>query len=437
MRYVIGIRRETIDFQERRAPLTPAHVRRLVDGSGVDVLVEPCNSRVFSDDEYRAAGATLTRELSPACVIFGIKEIPPDELLAGKTYCFFSHTIKGQSRNMPMLARMLSLGATLIDYELIVNEKGRRLIAFGAFAGYAGMINTLWAFGQRLRWEGIPSVFERICRAKDYATLEDLKHALKDVGRAMKGAGLPHAIVPVVCGVTGQGRVARGALAMLGLLPTERVEPGELPRLFASGRFSNRVIYRVHYHQADIYTPRDPRASFDRYRLFRYPDRFRSLIEDSLHYLSILVNGIYWEQRFPRLVTKSALRALYERNPVPRLRVLGDITCDVDGSIESTIKATTVDRPTFVFDPISGAAVDGVAGLGPVVMAIDKLPTELPRQASESFGDTLAPFVPMLARADYASELKESGLPPELERAVVAHRGQLTPAWEGLSDLMK
>ncbi len=153
-------------------------------------------------------------------------------------------------------------------------------------------------------------------------------------------------------------------------------------------------------------------------------------------YLNVLVNGIYWEPRYPRLVTKSYLRSLYESNPNPRLRVIGDITCDIEGSIEATLRATTIDEPVFVYEPLKDRAIDGVEGVGPVVMAVDKLPTELPRQASESFSEALFPFVVPLAETDFARDTQELDLPEEFRRAIIAHQGKLSPEFRHLSELI-
>ncbi|MDH3285414.1 MAG: hypothetical protein OEQ13_11785, partial [Acidobacteriota bacterium] len=301
----IGLRRESIDPHERRAALAPSHVRELVREHHVDVRVAPSPTRIFSDAEYADAGALLADDLGPCAVIFGVKEIPPEELLPGTCYCFFSHTLKGQPHNMSMLRRILELQCTLLDYELVRNEHGRRLIAFGSFAGYAGMVNTLWALGRRLRWEGIDNPFTRLRRPHRYEDLEQVRSAVRAAGKIIAAAGLPPATVPLVFGICGQGRVSRGAVAILKLLPTRRVEPGDLSRFFAAGDFSDRVVYRVAFHQNDMFRPADPSRVFDRYRFHRYPEEYQSRLEEALPFLSVLVNGIYWEPRYPRLVTTS------------------------------------------------------------------------------------------------------------------------------------
>jgi saccharopine dehydrogenase (NAD+, L-lysine-forming) len=146
----IGIRREDKNIWERRAPLNPDHVRKLV-AQGIEVLVQPSPIRTFPDQAYRQAGATISEDLSSCPMVFAIKEIPPHQFVAGHAYMYFAHVIKGQAHNMPMLQRLLDLRCTLIDYEKVTDEAGKRLIFFGRHAGLAGMIDSLWALGRRLK----------------------------------------------------------------------------------------------------------------------------------------------------------------------------------------------------------------------------------------------------------------------------------------------
>jgi alpha-aminoadipic semialdehyde synthase len=150
----------------------------------------------------------------------------------------------------------------------------------------------------------------------------------------------------------------------------------------------------------------------------------------------VVVNGIYWEPRFPRLVTAGEVRSLYAGGASPRLRVIGDITCDIGGSVEVTVKETNLTEPVFVYDPASGKIADGWQGRGPVVMAVDKLPAELPREATEFFGDALEPFVPRLSGADFSLPADRLDVPAEFRRALIAHRGELTPEFSYLYDCL-
>jgi len=164
----IGIRHEDKYAMERRAPLTPRHVDKLVKQKKLDIIVQSSPKRIFTDEEYIRAGAKVSRDLKKCSVIFGVKEMPVDFFEPGKTYVFFAHVIKGQPYNMAMLRRMMELKCNLIEYERVVDEQGKRLIFFGRYAGLAGMINSLWALGLRLRHYGYSSRLARLKQAHEY-----------------------------------------------------------------------------------------------------------------------------------------------------------------------------------------------------------------------------------------------------------------------------
>ncbi len=437
MKNCIGIRQENKDRTERRAPLTPAHVRQLVEQHGLRVLVEPAPNRVFREEEYRQAGAEICDNLEEANIIFGVKEIPKTDLQPQSVYCFFSHTIKAQPYNMPMLKRIMELQDTLLDYELVTNEKGVRQIFFGNFAGYAGMIDSLWAMGQRTAWEGLDTPFREIEPAHHYASLEEAKNAVKAVGEKIGSEGLPAQLTPFICGFSGYGQVSKGAQEIFDLLPVTTIEPEELAEFWQTGQFSNTTLYKVEFKEIHMFRLNpdiDGKTEFDLQEYFQHPERYQANFPQYLPYLSMLINGIYWTPECPRLISKADLQELYRREPHPRLRVIGDIYCDIDGSIQMTVKATNSENPVYVYDPQTGAVRHGVAGNGPVIMAVDKLPTELPREASQFFGDALLPFAPALAKADFSADWETIELPEEFRRAVIIYRGELTEKFKFLEE---
>lgn len=430
MRYKIGIRREDMYVWERRTPLIPDHVRELCDRHPLDVTVQSSGRRVFEDDEYRAVGLPVADRLADCSVIIGLKEIPIDVIERDKVYVFFSHTIKGQPHNMSMLKRILDLGATIIDYERIVDESGRRLIFFGNYAGLAGMIDTLWALGQRLLWEGIHTPLERVRQASSYASLAEAKAAIAAVGDEIRTRGLPKSVSPLVIGVTGYGNVSRGAQEILDLLPLTDVSPAAL----LSGMPAvdpDRPIVKVLFKESDTVAPQVAGRPFDLQEYYQHPERYRGTFAQYLPYLHTVVNCIYWEPKYPRLVTRQDVREHFEAKR-PNLRVIGDISCDVKGAIEVTVRATEPDDPIYVYDPFRGTTTPGVGGKGPVVMAVEILPSELPREASAYFSNILKAFVPQIAAADYSGSLDACELPLELKRAVIAYRGGLTPDYRYL-----
>lgn len=427
----IGIRREDKSVWERRVPLIPQDARTLQEQFGLEVCVQPSDIRVFSDQEYRAAGVAVREDLSDCDVIFGIKEIPPAQLVPGKTYVFFSHVIKGQPYNMPMLRRLMELGCVLIDYEKVTDEKGRRLIFFGRHAGWAGMLETLWALGRRLEWEGIPNPFGGIDRAIAYPEVEAARRAVREVGERIRTHGLPPILAPLVVGFAGYGNVSRGAQEIFDLLPFQERAPEDLPLLFAEEP-DYRTLYKVVFREEHMVEPASPEDRFDLQDYYRHPEKYRSRFTAWVPYLTVLVNGIYWEARYPRLVTKAYLRELFGAPARPRLRVIGDISCDIEGAVECTVRATDPGNPIYVYHPRSGQTTDGWAGEGVVVMAVDILPSEMPRDASVDFSAVLREFIPAIARADYTVPFDRLDLPPEIKRAVIVYRGELTPDYRYL-----
>ncbi len=431
----IGIRRETKDKTQRRVPLSPGHVRELIRRHKIKVLVEPWPRRVFTDEEYKEAGAVLTSDLSKSNIIFGVKEVDRGFLQDHKPYCFFSHTIKGQAYNMPLLKHIIDHKITLFDYELVRGDDGKRLIFFGDFAGYAGMIDSMWALGRRLIWEGIDNPFSRIRYASKYECLRDAQDDFREVGERIWKYGLPEQIVPFVCAFTGTGRVSTAAQELFDLLPTVEIDPAMLNKLMRSGRFSDRVLYKVRFQKSDMFQHKRPRRQFDADDFEKHPESYSNRFEQYVPHLNMIINGIYWEPRFPRLLSKKFMKALYKVDPHPRLKVIGDITCDINGSMELTVKEADSLNPVYVYEPLSGNVIDGWEGKGPVILAVDKLPAELPREASESFGNALAPFVPELAAANFAKPFSSLNIPDEFKKAMIVHRGVLRPQFSHLKKL--
>eukprot|EP00469_Lotharella_globosa_P003596 CAMPEP_0167809252 /NCGR_PEP_ID=MMETSP0111_2-20121227/23682_1 /TAXON_ID=91324 /ORGANISM="Lotharella globosa, Strain CCCM811" /LENGTH=1087 /DNA_ID=CAMNT_0007707599 /DNA_START=60 /DNA_END=3323 /DNA_ORIENTATION=+ len=451
----IGIVKETYNAWERRSPLTPAHVRRLVK-SGIRVLVEPSALRVFSDSDFAEAGAEISRDLSEAQAILGVKQVPEARLLPDKTYLFFSHTIKGQPENMPLLDKILQDNIRLIDYERIATDDHMRLVAFGAFAGRAGMVNCFRGLGERLLGLGFSTPFLPIGSSYMYSGLQEAKDAVKSMGEKIKHEGMPPELGPVVFVFTGRGNVSKGALEIFKLLPHRMVTPEELPALFAknpgstggssSGDSSERIreVIGCVVTTEHMVEMKSESKSFDREHYRRFPEEYRPVFHKKIApYASVVVTGHYWDPRFPRLITTPQLHELRQSqsgNPrdsggtggPKRPVMVADLTCDVGGSMEFLTHTTEPHSPYYLvkarkpvhsedtWDVVISENEGLTAGDDEFVgmMGLDILPSELPKEASESFGDALMPLIPSL--------LDNEGLPPELERAVIAENGALT-----------
>jgi saccharopine dehydrogenase (NAD+, L-lysine-forming) len=432
----IGLRREDKNQWERRVPLSPDDIVTLTRDHGLGFSIQPFPRRAFADEEFARAGVKIDESLEGCPIVLGIKEMPIDYFKRQHTYLFFSHTIKGQGYNMPMLQRLLDLGCNLLDYEKITDDYGKRLVFFGVEAGQAGMINTLWALGRRLACEGIQSPFGEIKQALEYGVLAEAEKSIRSVGEKIIEAGIPSALHPLVCGFAGYGNVSRGAQHVYDCLPVKEITPKELLNA-GSGTFESRHhVYKVVFKEEDMVENISPAGGFNLREYYDRPELYKGTFERYVPLLTLLVNCIFWTPDYPRLVTKQNVHDLYSRDGVPKLRVIGDISCDVEGSVEVTMKVTDSGNPIFVADINTGKPVDGVEGRGPVVLAVDNLPCELPREASERFSTTLAPLIPSLAKADLSVEFEDVNLPPVWKRAIICYHGRLTPDYEYLSDYL-
>jgi len=426
---IIGIRREDKNPWERRVPLIPSHIRELIRHHRLRFYIQPSKNRCFADEDFRLEGCGLRESLRPCSVILGVKEIPPSFFEKGKTYLFFSHTVKGQPQNMPMLRRMADLGCTLIDYEKIVDGRGRRLVFFGRQAGAAGMIDTLWALGRRLKVEGVDSPFLGLRQTMKYKSLVEAKEEVAEVGIRIRTSGLPPSMVPFVCGFTGYGHVSQGAQEIFDILPVDEIGPEEFSAFFRARKFSPYRVYKTVFREEHMAKPRGEGRSFDLEEYYLHPDRYGAVLEKYLPRLTVLINGIYWAPRYPRFVTKKFIRKLYAGPTAPRLKVIGDISCDVEGGVECTIFSTTPKEPAFVYEPDRDAARPGFEGRGPVVVAVYNFPAEIPLESSVFFSQVLKPFVPAIAEADFSGSFSDCRLPMPVRRAVILYKGKLTPRY--------
>jgi len=431
----IGIRYEDKYVMERRVPLVPAHLKKLIEEEGVEFSVETSAKRVYSDEEYEAVGANVTDDLGNCPVIFGVKEIPIDRLEADKTYIFFSHVIKGQPHNMPMLKRLMELNCTLIDYERVVDELGKRLIFFGRYAGLAGMINSFWSLGQRLEESGIITPFLDIAQTHNYHSLGEARKVVSKVGQKIIEKGLPPELKPIVIGFTGYGNVSQGAQEIASLLPVKEILPDELHSLHKHTHLPDNIIYKVVFKEEHLVEPICPEDEFELLDYYQHPEKYKSQFEKFLPYLTVLVNCIYWDPRYPRLLTKDFTEQLFKEG-TPKLTVVGDITCDPDGSIEITHKGTEIENPVFVYNPFTREPSDGFKGEGLLVMAVDILPSELPRDASRFFSEVLWRYVAPIAKADFDQPFAKVRLPGPVHKAMILFKGDFTPDYEYLKKFL-
>ncbi|MCX6248182.1 MAG: bifunctional lysine ketoglutarate reductase /saccharopine dehydrogenase family protein [Bacteroidetes bacterium] len=430
----IGIRHEDKYLLERRSPLTPRHVEWLVRHKKLDIIVQSSEKRIFRDEEYRNAGAEVSDDLKKCSVVFGVKEMPVSFFEPNKTYVFFAHVIKGQSYNMPMLKRMMELKCNLIEYEKVIDEQGKRLIFFGKYAGLAGMINSFWALGLRMKDHGYISNLLKIRQAHTYPSLKEAREDISAIGQRIAEKGIPNELLPFVIGFTGYGNVSQGAQEICGLLPVKEISPEKLLELRNRKNLPNNIIYKVIFHEEDLveHTGGKP---FDLHDYYANPHYYRSVFEKYVPHLSMLINCIYWDKRYPKLITKEYLKKLFAGGR-PKLSVIGDISCDVEGSIECTLKPAEIDDPIYIYNVDTEQITMGHQGDGMLVMAVDILPAELPRDASNGFGDVLVSFVKPIADADFEDSFEDLDLPKAIKKGLILHRGELTPDFKYLEEFL-
>lgn len=386
----LGIIREYKIPPDARVPLTPQQCAFITQHHPVNIAVEPSPNRCFPDQEYTAANIPLQEDLSDRDVLLGVKEVPTDKLIPNKTYFFFSHTIKKQSYNRPLLRAVLEKNIRLIDYEALTDKQGRRLIAFGKFAGMVGAHNALFTYGKRTG-------------SFDLKRLKDC-HDYKEAQAIYKTIQWP----PVKIVLTGTGRVGMGARSVLLDMGIREVTPED----FLARQFDEAVFTQLHCHH---YVARKDGRPFDKHDFYQNPYLFKSIFAPYWKTADIMINGIYWDNAAPPFFTKSDMR-----RPDFRIRVIADVTCDIApvASIPSTLRASTIDDPVFGYDPVTESEAPPFSPNVIDMMTIDNLPNELPRDASQSFGEQfIRSILPELLKP-------ESDI---LERATVAQNGRLGP----------
>ena len=393
-----GIIQERKSPPDSRVPLTPDQCAKLSKESNIELVVESSPIRCYTDQEYRDAGVSVVEDISDCDVLMGVKEVPIDALIPDKTYFFFSHTIKKQVYNRPLLQAILEKNIHLLDYEVLTNDLGQRLIAFGKFAGMVGAHNGILTYGRRT---GLYDL-KRMKDCHDYAEA-------KRIYKEMKWPGMKIAL-------TGGGRVASGAASVLDDMGIQQVSP----QAFLNAE-SNTAVYTQ--LDCEEYATRKDGQPFDLSHFYKEPQLYRSSFAPYTLQSDIMINGIFWDNQAPVFFMPEDMA-----DPAFKIKVIADVTCDIApvASIPSTLRASTIADPIFGYDPIKKEEAsphqDGVIDM----MTIDNLPNELPRDASQSFGEQFIQYI--------FGELATSRSSRIIERASVAKGGQLGSHFAYLQD---
>jgi len=414
------IRKELKSKWEGRTPLSPDVVRRLV-AKGMEIRVERSQRRVYDDEAYASAGARLVEDDRDAELVFGIKEPRIERLKEGQIHLCFSHTIKGQAYNMPLLRSFMERGNTVIDYETIKDENGIRSIAFGRYAGIAGAIDTLHIAGRKWAARGVDSVLARIEQTWRYGTIETLRKAMNALDIS-KGAFSPRILV------TGTGNVGKGCVEVLEWLGLPRIEPAQVVAVEPPAGPWYTVL-----GTKDLVARRDG-TPFDRdhYRKTGLSN-YRSDFDRNLGHFDILLQTPYWEKKYPSVLSVQTMRRYSDRLPP----VIGDISCDINGSVAATMKESSIDEPAFTYSVDKQSICDGISWDGPTVMSIGHLPCELSEDASKHFSRILENYLPELVDMDLNKPFAECGLSAELLAATILYKGELTPPYAYLQKFLE
>jgi len=448
MTATIALRREDLNKTgELRAAISPKTARALKE-QGIPLWVQPAShpntgekKRAFGDEAYQAAGAELKELLTQARVIVGLKEVAIDALIPERTYLFFSHTHKGQTKNRSLLNAMMDKGLTLIDYELITDARGRRILtAFTTYAGYAGMVDTLWTLGERLKLEGLVHPISALPQSQHCGGMAGARERLKAIGKVIAARGTPPELPPLITAFLGRGRTSHGAQRLYDLLAPETITLAQLPEIHARG--DRHTVYKLELEVFQMYRHR-PGVRVAGYEGFTeaeklhhyldHPELYQSNLDQVLPYVTVLMNCILWSDHYPRVLPSALMQEVWSE--ARTLKAIGDISCDPNGGIEFS-KETWVDNPVFIHDPARGQITNGFEGDGVAVMAVTNLPCEFPEDASSLFADELAPYLSAIAEARYDGSLAEAGLPPEIARAVILWRGALVPGRRYMGDFI-
>ncbi|MDR3046189.1 MAG: hypothetical protein LBU51_01060 [Bacteroidales bacterium] len=424
---IIGIRDEDKYTAERRVAITPENAKKLIDGKNCLIYFTPSSKRVFDNTTYQNAGCLPSETLTEANIIIGVKEIPISFFEKNKTYIFFSHTIKGQSYNMDMLKTMMKLNCSLIDYEKIVDDQNRRLIFFGRFAGLAGAINSLWSLRLKFEEEGVKTSLSFIKQTCTYNSLDEAKKMVVKVGNQIKQEGFPAKLGPLIIGITGYGNVSKGAQEIYDLLPIKEISPSELLS-YPIDSFDLKTVYKVVFKEEDLYKRKD-NSPFSLEHFYQNGNLYESQFEKYINNLTLLTNCMYWNDNYDKIVTKKFLKENWKKNNF-RLKVIGDITCDPNGSIEATHIGTNIEDPIFVYHPETEQPTFGHHGEGILIMAVDILPSELPLDASIAFSSAFHDFLPEIVECDFNLSTDKLPLSDPIKKALILHKGKLTKEFE-------
>ena len=392
-----GIIQERKNPPDRRVVLSPNECQNVLEHfPNAQIQVETSHIRVFTDGEYEAAGVSVVQNVEDCDVLLGVKEVPISALISNKKYFFFSHTIKKQPYNRDLLRAVLERNIELYDHEVITNPKGQRLVAFGRYAGIVGAYNGVRTYGLKYGTFNLPKA----------ETLHDQQALIDELNKIQ----LPNIKILL----TGKGRVGNGAKEMLDAMGLKKVNVAE----YLTDTFHEPVYCQI---DASEYNKRKDGVRGNKADFFANPQEYKSNFYRFARVTDFYIAGHFYGDGAPYLYTREDAK-----QEDFKIKVVADVSCDIDGPVATTIKPSTIADPIYGYDPISESEVDFKNQDAIAVMAVDNLPCELPRDASNGFGEAFSKYViPAFFDGD------EDGI---LKRARMTSGGKLTKRYAYLQD---
>lgn len=412
------VRKEYKGQWERRTPLVPATIKTLL-AENIGIQVERSRQRIFEGAAYEAVGATLVDSSGTSDVVLGIKEPPLDIIKEGQVHLCFSHTIKGQSYNMDLLRLFLEKGATLIDYEVMCDDSGERVIAFGRYAGIAGAVDTFHTAGRKYAKTNKASSLTQVKQTWEYGTIIKLKQALQELTLSDE--------CPLRVLIVGTGNVGLGAEEACQWMGLSKISPAQVLAGNHPGSWYCMLA------TPDVVAARDG-ASYNKSTYREYgTQKYDSSFSRYLGKFDILLQAAYWEEKYPRHLSREDMVTHHLLLP----SVIGDISCDLkDGSLACTFFESSIDEPAYTYLPESHEVRNDILAEGIAVMAIGHLPCELSLDASEHFSNLLKQYLPEVIRMDLTQPMHSSGLSRLMQGATIVYRGELTPRYAYLQSFL-